>query len=64
MLYLTNDNITDIKDYILLMKDFQSSIESSQIILAGLDFSKKNDHIGRMKWETYYKLREIRLYLK
>ena len=49
MLYLTNDNITDIKHYILLMKDFQSSIESSQIILAGLDFSKKNDHIGRMR---------------
>lgn len=43
------------------MEDFQSSIESIQTILTGLDFSK-NDDLMRMRWEMYYKLREIKLF--
>lgn len=44
------------------MEDFQSSIESIQTILTGLDFSKNDDLMDRTRWEMYYKLREIKLF--
>ena len=44
------------------MDDFQSSRESIQTILTGLEFSKNDDPMDRTRWEMYYKLREIKLF--